>query len=282
MKISALTFCVCLFSLLAFLAISEENPKVTNLYFLTVEATNAHTRILVNDVPLVDLKGGTGTNTEKPVANWLMPGTNTLTIEVDALPGQETINGNVNASIFLHDSSAEVPTPKKIYTNLSFPGENTDLSAATQAVEKTFKFEGNPNARLWQEAEPVLSISAQDKKDILALVDRLEQALVNSNNDEAVTLQQYKISEDARIEGHLPDEIKEATKNTYRWLSQQNGLFLIPFDKADTVFTSVSKNTLVKVSKPSGDAIVQLKSDALFFEVPVYVAKISGSWIIAR
>ena len=261
---------------------AEEKNSMPELYFLAVNSSSIRTVILLNDVPLVDLKDGSSVVHETPVAGWLMPGTNSLKIRAWAAPEMETITGNVSASIYLHDPASEVPKPLKILAQAAYPNEDSDTKRKQHSLEVIFDYEAGTPARLWREAQTIASITERDRLEMLSLVDGLGDAITNGDIDKAIEYQKFKIQDDALLEGDSVKEIEMAVSANYTWLQGQQGLELRNYDPEGIQYLEMADHKVIKLVQDSGDEILQFESSDLFFEMPVYVSKINGAWKIVR
>ena len=259
-----------------------ETNSMTDFYYLSVNAKGIHTTVLLNDVPLVNLKDGSSIVTEVPVGGWLIPGLNTLNIIGRALPGSETITGEVSVSVFQHDNSFDFPTAKKTYAALNFPLETSDLNQTVESVKLEFQFKEPTKIRLWKDAQVIIELTEKDKAEIMDLVNQFGQSVINGDIENAIFLQQYKINDDSLSEGTDAEEIKHAVKANYGWLKSQKGIRLHPHNKEHLNFSLMGNEKVVKITEQSDNEIIRLESDELMFEIPVFVSKINGKWTIVR
>jgi hypothetical protein len=281
-RLKILKSIIVMFLMASLTAEAREKNNMTDIYFLVVNSNNIYATVLLNDVPLVDLKDGSSIMNEIPVAGWLMPGSNALKIIARAKPEVDRITAEISASIYLHDSTSDVPKPLKTVATIKFSGEDSDFEKNEESVEITFEFSGEVKAKLWSEAETLSTISEKDKSVIISLVDGLGKAIINGEIDRAIDLQSYKIMDDALIEGSTPEEIEQAIKANYTWLKGQKGIELHKYNQREIEYTFMDKNKVVKLTRDGGEEILQLESSDLFFEIPVFVSKINGVWKIVR
>jgi hypothetical protein len=259
-----------------------ENNSMTELYYLSVNAKNIHATVLLNEVPLVDLKDGSNIITEVPIGGWLIPGHNNLEILVKALPESDTILGEITVGVFQHDHTFDVPTAKKIYATLNFPNKDSNLKQLEERVGLDFEFNEKLSTKLWEDAQIINGLSEKDKSIIMELVNQLGDAVVTGDIDKAISLQQYKIKDDSLAEGSDPAEIQNVLKTNYSWLKSQEGIKLIPYRESEQTFSIMGKNKVVKITDNNYNEILRLESDELMFEIPVFVSRIDGNWLIVR
>lgn len=282
MKLSKFLISCFLFSLIFINAYSAEQKQVPDYYFLSVEASNTQTKVFLNDVLLVSSDDGTGVKTEYPIATWLIPGKNTLTLELNPLPGEDTVRGEASANVYLHDIASDIPKAKKTYAALIFP-EDKDLPIKGPLKKQiSFEFTELTRVKLWSEAEDLTTVSDAEKKTIFETINTLKNALISNKSDEAVSLQDYKVHDDARSENKDPQRIKEVAKENYDWLAKQANLKSNSLVLEKTKFSIVANNKLLYVTDENGNNAIQLSSEDMYFEIPVYFARISGKWVLAR
>jgi hypothetical protein len=276
------TSIITIFLIVSLVVEAKEKNSMPDLYFLAVNSNSIYTTVLLNDVPLIDLRDGSSVMNETPVAGWLIPGSNTLKLVVRAAPEKERITGDVSASIYLHDNTSDVPKPLKVLAEIRFPNEDSDPDKKLDTVERVFEFSGDTKARLWSEAQSISSINEGDKSEMLSLVEALGNAIIKGDIDKAIELQKYKIMDDAIIEGDSPEDIEMVVKANYNWLQSQEGIALHHYNSNEVEYSLMAHDKVVKLTKNSGEEILQLESSDLFFEIPVFVSKINGAWKIVR
>jgi hypothetical protein len=266
----------------AFVVKSRESSSVPEMYFLAVNSKDSFSTILLNDVPIVDLDDGTSVKSEVPVTEWLIPGTNILKVVERTNKELSGVTGEVSASIYLHDKTSDVPRPLKFLAEIKFHNEHIDRDKQLNIMEREFEFIGDTKARLWSEAQNIYKIDQKDKSEINSLVESLGSAIVNGDINTAVDLLKYKIKEDALIENTSQIEIEKAVRANYKWLLSQEGIVLNSSSSHDVNYSIMAHHKVVKITKKSGEEVLQIKSKDLLFEIPLFVSKIGGKWNIVR
>ena len=252
-------------------------------YYLSIEATNLHVEVRLNNILMAKLEEGTGVSTDKPLNLWLMPGENKLKVIIRALPGEDSIRGTLRASVYLHDKSFQFPKEGEVYAAIIFPEENDIDEAKEISKEIRFNFNKETKVKLWSEAEEITQLTIKDKNQIIDLIKQLQEALIHGNVAQSVALQNYKIAEDAYASDRNFDFIAKIARENYEWLSNvsNNQLKATPILSENLQFELGSRNKIVCVSKDKEDAI-RFDSDDLSFAVPIFVGKIKGVWTIVR
>lgn len=251
-------------------------------YFLSVEANNVLATVKLNDAPVVVHDSGAGISMEKPVFTWLAPRENTLSVSLVALPGEEKIRGEIKVSLFLHDNTADVPTAKEVLASIVYPADNDPGDVASYEKAENFDFSSKIQLRVWQDTPKIDSLKDSDRADILSLLQKLQAALVSGDAETATLLQRYKIDEDALAEDKDVSTIIDITKSNYQWLASQGALKSPVLSLDNLTFSIVGKNQMIYVTDKRGGHPIQLESEDMFFEIPVFMGKVNGSWTIVR
>ncbi len=265
----------CLSALTPGHAMSRENTPPR--YYLSVNTSGLPALIRINGVPLIKDTAAEGLVTTEPVHAWLMKGENTLGIELRTPPDKDA-KAAADIKLYLHDPEAEVPTPQAVLAEFRY--SNPTPLPLTQDI--AFSVPEPLPTRLWDEAEALTELSANDKNQILDLVNRLQDSLLNQDIAAALRLQDYKITDDARAEGKPVERMREGVTLSLQWLAEQGELSGEPLEGASAAFELCANNRLVYVSRQDGEEAVTIESDELYFDVPVYAARIKGEWRIVR
>lgn len=261
---------------------SSGDRMQTEYYFLSIKAEGLHATVKFNNLPLIIHNEGVELTTEKMVTSWLMDNLNMITIDIAALPEQEKITGTLHISLFLHDNSAEAPTSKEVLAELTYPDPDNQVEReTTDSLMVEFQYTKGVMTQLWKQAPPIQTLTNSDKQTIHSLIIDLQKALI-TDGSKAAALQQYKIQEDALAERKDPKKIQTATETTYKWLASQPDVKALPLSVEDMIYTIGGRNNVIFVSRPNFENALQLESEDLFFEVPIYVGKIEGQWTLVR
>lgn len=250
-------------------------------YYVKVNSRGALVNLYINDVPLVKVKVKVSENyiTTKPVNLWLKEGVNTFSYTIYDNNKEETYNPSFDAVLFIHDKSKEVPTPLKTLEKIQFVSNKDSKYPIDSTLE--FKIDGSINTQLWRDAEKFIALTKEDKKEIVTLIDRLALSIL-SDPQQAISIQKYKITEDALAQGKTVERVTDAVLKEYQWLSSQKGLTISKSNREQLNYEIHGNGHLVNVTKNNQDAIIILEYDDLFFDIDLYFAKIKGRWIIAR
>ena len=254
----------------------------TAYYFLSVTAKNIHTAIKMNNLPVMIHNDDPNLKVAKDITTWMMSGENKLSCELSALPEEDLIRGEIKISIFLHDNNYEIPTPGEIFATLTYPNPETPLEPKNQDnIELFFDFDKAAPTKLWEEAEPITTLTDTDKSEITSIIGGLQQTLLGDCSN-AVELNNYKIAEDALAGKKDISHLKDVAEKTFQWLNEQPNLTSPALDEGNLRYSIGGKDNVVCVSaKDYSDPLV-FESDDLDFEVPIYVAKIDKKWALVR
>lgn len=255
--------------------------EAMELYYLNLETKNAIVTVLLNGAPIIKSTEIDSISAIEPVNSWLLNDHNILSVVIESPhPTEESYMPSVSASIFTHDNGSETPHPREILSKLVFVGDeeaNYPLTVSDE-IQKTF----SNKTKLWQEAIAITDLNGSDKEFIISLVNAFSTSLITNDVEKAIKLQRYKIEDDALAENKTFEQIENAVKVNYQWLAKQTGLIAQPLSIDNAEFTMCYNNKLIYVQRDNKEEAVALESDDLFFDVPIYVAKISGEWKIVR
>jgi len=260
---------------------ANENIQQPDYYYLSVKTRDVKSAIKINGAPLIQDIEGEGIITSEPVNTWLTVGKNTLSIEMNLL--NEKSSPSVEVQLFLHDPSSPTPAPKKILAEFYYPPrDNKQKEKLPYSELILFDFRNDVGTNLWKEADKLSNILENDKKEIIQLINNLEQSLLNKDIISAINIQKYKILDDALSEKKPFEQLENATKKSYEWLNKQTGLISNNITLENSAFAVCCNNMVVFVSRINGDDAIQLESDDLYFDIAIYVSKIKGKWVIVR
>lgn len=263
------------------ITMSDENEKKHAYYFLTVASKGLAGIIGINQAPLVMNQDGEHIITTESVNSWLMPGENTITLQLKPLPTSED-KPQLEIKLYLHDDNEETPTPKTILANYSYPATSQEQTQHPQPLIQSipFRFDQPVAARLWTDAEQLQTLTEKDKEQIANLAKKMAVSITHNTVEESLRLQDYKIKDEALSEGKTEDRLRAVARSNYEWVGQQTALSAAPTDEAALSFCA--NNKIVYVSRKTGGEILQFSTDEMDFEIPLFVAKIKGEWTIVR
>jgi len=266
------------------LIMASESTRLPEYYYLSVKTKDVKFIMGINNAPLIRDDEGDGIITAEPVSTWLIKGENTLSINLYKLDDKsKTRSPSVEVQLYLHDSAFTTPTPKKVIAEYYYPprkDEKTTEFPLSKSI--SFNFPVNVGTQLWKEAETLSDVSENDKNEIIVLIKALETSLLNKDISSTISLQKYKIQDDALAEKKPVEQLENATRKSYEWLNEQRGLTINNITLNDTSFKICCKNKVVFVSRINGTDALQLESDDLYFDIPIFVSKINKKWTIVR
>ena len=271
---------------------------MADLYYLSMRSNAVGCVLGVNDVPLVVDSDGEGYVTDVPILLWLKPGENRLTAYMtwpDGVP-YEPGTAELEASVFLHDPSQEAPTPLDTLASFSWPIPGVP-EAYPFPFERPFVVSRPIATELWDRAEVIEELTDEDKRQIVALVEKLRAVIDAKDAEGAYALQEFKYTEDAVAEGKPPERIREAVIEQYQWLFEQDHVRSDPLKLPQAQFRIVAGGQVVAVSRPNNVSAISIEQripappdeegeeayeEGLAFGIDVYVSRIDGAWTIVR
>jgi len=258
-------------------AMSQEN--LTTKQYIKVELKDAISDISINGVPFIKNLDNDGFITTEPVNLWLKNGKNTLAYTIHSDDGNTGYSPQVNALVFTHDNTQELPTPLNNLASISYSHSEENTYPLTKTVE--FNLNEKINTRLWDEAENITALSQQDKNEMMAIANSLA-SYVLSDIKKAIDLQAYKIKEDALSEGKTIERLTDAATKSYEWLGSQKDLQIDNIDPSEINFNICGGGQLVNMMRSNNEDAIILESDDMYFDIGLYFSKIQGKWTIVR
>lgn len=255
-----------------------------DFFFIEVRASQLRADIYLNDILLFPKEEESGLSATRQISSWLVSGQNTLKAHLFAPKDSLAIKGELDIIIYLHDKKKDYPTLKEVLTTLHFSGKEEEVTTTEIVKDVAFDFDYPTPTKLWTEATQIKSLSDDDKSEIVKLIERLRLALLDPNKvEDVVKLQGYKIAEDALCEGREVEGIKEAVRESSKWLHEaMPNLTSDVLNTSNAVFELSGNNRIIYVKKSNGDDAVQLKSGDDYIAVRIYISKINNVWTIVR
>lgn len=261
------------------LACSKENEKVQNHYFLYVDVVEAACDIKLNGASLVKEDRG-GINTTTPINKWINSGENTLEIQLLPLDNQPSLQGKAHIQVYLHDNKEDFPTPLTIYTEINVSRDEVEGESRFQKVI-TFSISDNVASKSRTDMEQLEKLTDSDREEIAALIESFRTALVKGDYKKAVDLQKIKIEEQARMEGKSVEHVAGIVEENYQMLEKEN--ITARAISADEISVEATNDgTMLRIFHQNGGEAIEMESETLSFEIPIFVSKINGDWHIVR
>lgn len=263
-------------------SMSKENDEPI-YYALRVYTMYVNISIELNGTSILEHKNKGGISTTIMINPWLMSDANQLTIKLKPYTHGEEPDPTADIMLFLHDSSQEHSTPKKIYVDYKISKIIDKEGNLKLPRSDSFQFKPEEKAptRLWDEAEIIESISSDDKAEMIELINQLEKSLLNKDVEKTIKLQEFKIAEDAAANYKAIEEMQKGARFNYKWLAEQDitGQLLT----ADSAKFEISSNKkLIHVTRKDGNEAVLLETNDDHIDIEIYMAKINNKWVIAR
>lgn len=249
--------------------------------FLQVEVADAAVTVALNDVPLVEEASNAGTRAQVELGAWLAPSGNQLSLLVhDPAYYRE---GSVRLRVFLPVEAEHAVAVGRVLLQHSWP-EPEEEREFPHLVHWDLDplLPGVPSAALWSEAEPLTSLSAEDRRAILGLVRRLQERMLDGDVAGTLDLLGYRLEDIARSTDRDPDRMRSSSREVLAAEFRQTPLWADPMEPADLQMTIVGQRRLVRVTRADGGPAVVIRQPESSLELEIYCARIGGSWLIAR
>jgi uncharacterized FlaG/YvyC family protein len=212
-----------------------------------------------------------------------MPGENTLKIKLIKAyqKGKNTSEPKIAVNVRLGQAGQSSDEGKEITSFIAPESEGDKISFP---LEKEIKFtpEFVPPSELWDKAETIV-LDESSKKEIIELIHSLHKAANTGNTKKFLSLNEFKMNDLSKVMFSNSDADKQRNeKGMTEFLKMIKG----KLEKMPTNFTFklVANDKLIYVTDAKGNDVIKTKSskDVGVFEIPVYISKIEGKWILAR
>lgn len=255
---------------------------MNKLYYLAVDAVNVQAEVRLNGAPMFVHRNATSISQEKPAQNWLVKGDNFLSVKLFAIDGDDKISGGISVHLYEHDADSEFPTPKRSFLKMDYPDKEKPVAKSAFEIVEKFEFPDELSGNLWGAVNRIETLDPEDEISILKLVEALQGALVKGNSKVAVELQEFKLKDDALLQGKDLQKLKSITEMNYKMLHNFESLKASPVTLEEFKFDVIAENKVVYVLRSNGENAVHIESDDMVFEIPVFVSKVEGQWAIVR
>jgi len=254
------------------------------VYYLSVRWTHAASSVAVNGVPLVVDAAGGGIATDVPINLWLPPGENELSVFL-RWPTHAPYEAGVaagEAHAYLHDPSADVPTPALTLARFEWPPP-VGPEVYPFTIRLPMPIKEPPPSEVWDQAEVLKELSEADRGALESLAADLIGGVRAGDAPRAFDLQEYKWRETARAEYKDFERVRKAGLEQLEWLAQRPGLRAEPLSTEDLVFDLAAGGRVALVTRSDARSPVLLEDDeGLVFELPIYAARLKGRWTLVR
>ncbi len=252
-----------------------------DLYFMRVESENLKGVVELNGAPLFKTKSKIS-NVDYPINMWLKPQGNVVNVDLAVI--SEKSPWHLKLYLFLHDKNEEVPTPSRILFDLN---QIEGLGDSRKKLDMNFDVKQRlPElTSVWAEAESLQSVKQEDIKEMVAIANAFATAVKEGRIEDVLKIIDYKISEDAMSEGKIKENLVEVNREGFEMLSSETGVEVSVVGNENAKVSMLGANKMVLLEKLVDDKLM----DAIIFdgkdyvyEIPLYFAKINGSWVVVR
>ena len=256
-------------------------------YWLRVESSGVPIAVALNDVPLV--RRDRAVELLEHANLWVRPGANTLAVRLDwaAARGARWGSGRVRVAVRVaRDDSG----PEETLASWEWPLPEDEWPAGVEpgaAVEELLRFEAPvPTAcDLWTRAEAVGAVDAA-RDAVLALVRALHDGFSRPDLDALDRLMDYSVREMARARYQAAADVRAGHRGFLEAVTGARGLRLEPRVHelgAALRLNVVGEGRLLWVTREDLSPPLQGQTEwGTGFGVPLYLAKLGGTWTVAR
>lgn len=259
------------------------NTSNLKRYYLDIHSTGVQSHIGLNNLPLLTDATGAGVRTLLPVNEWIMPGTNTLTVHVSWPESRPYAKGlaEVAVSLFEADPASEFPTAKQVLAEVTWP-HPTDPETYPKRLEKAVKIELVPPTTLWADAETITQLADPDRAAILTLTENFRQTLMAGDFEAAVKFLGYRCSDDALANGLQADEVRSTLIEQFKFMMSEPAPASSPLDPEAASFQIGAAGKVVKVAGPNHKDAIVIETQEARYQIAIFAAKIGGRWTLVR
>jgi len=258
-------------------------------HYLSASSTGAIAEIGLNGVPIVQDLTLKGVRSDVPVNGWLIPGEkNELTMRLRWLKEMPFTPAKVRAKarVVTVVAGGTPAKPEGVLGSIAWPEATVVETADSYPVERAVPLEVRdfPPCHLWRDAARLQTLSAGDRKEILALTEALRTRTLARDAAGVVELQKYKIEDLARAEYHDPGEMLGIARQQLAWMLAPDGNELVsePLTLETATYDIVAHGRVVLVRRQGVYPAVQVRKGEREFGYAVFCAKISDTWRVVR
>jgi hypothetical protein len=242
------------------------------LFALTYRSeTGTVGEVLINDVPAIRFNGEGNSGSSSEVQAWLMPGTNTIVLNLDKTGGDSP----ELASVTLHGLAGP-----------GFPGDenaivNVAVKKGTTPGALRYRFElpekQAPPVQLWKRAAVVGALTDADRKELDALATQLLSAMQKGDTAGLRKLWQFVVEERARATYGDP---KQQLAAIDKMAPEMKKTFAKATVSRPLQYRLVGGARIVQITAGSGKPPIVVREKDGESSMPMSAAKIDGRWTL--
>jgi hypothetical protein len=216
-----------------------------------------------------------------PLNMWLRPGKNSLRVRGKVVKDGKDKERPPKLELSIWSQVGDDRATRKTVARLAWPSPGA--VPATVDQELTFVPQPPPPSELWSRAE-VVKLDAAARAAIVGFVAELHAAFARRDVERVMALTELRDLDLARclyipgdrVRKHRRDDMEEEIRNVWR-----SGWKIRPLERADLVLDLVEGGRLVAVTA-RGKPAISIDMGEAKFEMPVYVARVGGKWVLGR
>jgi hypothetical protein len=218
------------------------------------------------------------------INEWIVPGGPTLTVFLNWPANQPFVAGKakISVSLFLADPQAPTPTPQQVLARFDWPISNVPEAYPFNFSRPIRIVDLPPQVRLWSEAEKIELLNADDRQQMLGVLEKFRLAIIQGQAEKAYDLSAYKFTDDALANGNDPKDIKAVAIQQYVSYIRQAEVHSEGLTGDNANFQILAAKQVVLVSRASEPHGIVIKGNRMTVRIKTYFAKIAGKWQIVR
>lgn len=243
-------------------------------YKLQIECSDLQVEVLVNDLPVFIQNGGQRTKNTL-INQWTIDGRNRLVVRLRADEEVEPSKANSYLEISL------VENEESLYNFVWTPKDSE--KPLPQTTRKVFNSDSNFGEWAWQKAE-LLKLNETTNKEINRFIQKVQETLNSANINETMAIFRIKAEEQATAFGmDINNRIFQQRAFFEQWFSE-NGWRMERIDYEKLSYSLYGDNRVILVNYQNGDDVLQSApvGEGEIVSFPLFISKISGTWMIVR
>lgn len=249
---------------------------------LRVRASGVRLSAGVNGLPLVIDETGGGVATRVPLNLWLHPEGNRLTVDVSPVPttGPHALPSPKEAPYFSVElMTAQEGAPPLAKVGWTYPKDRPFLA---QRLELPVSVATPVPTRLWHEAARLGKLTDDDRRQAVQAGARVHEAFAARRLDDVINLLSWRFEEFARAFGEDVAEMKAGARQAYGRLVDDPTWKPEAIVEKDVQARLLGDGQLVLLERRGQPWIASAQGSSQLVTLPVFVARLSGEWVVVR
>ncbi|MCF7918855.1 MAG: hypothetical protein K9N06_02955 [Candidatus Cloacimonetes bacterium] len=232
----------------------------------------------------------------EPVNLWLLPETNYINIDYFQL--NESLLKKGKAEIEIKLFRADTSKPESLESAeeyYKFAWKSNDYSPIIPQIMKiplNLQLPGIVQYDIWEKAEDLTDLnlnkheeeySQTDVNEIYQLLRNYISGIIAGDIDTLLSLQEFKFREESKSRFKKFNDVQENIRGQYAKMAGSKLREWNELSKDNISFRKIYGNKILEINKNVNQYPVSVViDDEILLEVPIYLSRLSGNWIIVR